>query len=39
VSVKKIPFERLFEGVMNGEITDAMTIAAVLKLKIMLDNV
>lgn len=39
LSVKKIPFERLFEWVMNGEITDAMTIAAVLKLKIMLDNV
>jgi ADP-ribose pyrophosphatase len=36
LQVKKIPFEDLFQLVMNGEIEDAMTVAAVLKLKLML---
>lgn len=36
LQVKKIPFETLFQMVMNGEISDAMTIAAVLKLKLLL---
>jgi ADP-ribose pyrophosphatase len=36
LSLKKIPFDDLFNRVMNGEIEDAMTIAAVLKLKILL---
>jgi 8-oxo-dGTP pyrophosphatase MutT (NUDIX family) len=36
LQVKKVPFETLFQMVMNGEITDAMTIAAVLKLKLLL---
>ena len=36
LQVKKIPFESLFQMVMNGEISDAMTIAAVLKLKLLL---
>lgn len=34
--VKKVPFQTLYERVMNGEITDAMTVGAVLKLKLML---
>jgi len=38
LQVKKIPFSELFEMVMNGEITDAMSVAAVLKLKILLDK-
>jgi len=36
LTIKKIPFDTLFNMVMNGEIEDAMTIAAVLKLKFML---
>lgn len=36
LQVKKVPFETLFQMVMNGEISDAMTIAAVLKLKLLL---
>ena len=36
LSLKKIPFDDLFNRVMNGDIEDAMTIAAVLKLKIIL---
>lgn len=31
----KLPFEDVFEKVMNGEITDSITVAAVLKLKVM----
>jgi 8-oxo-dGTP pyrophosphatase MutT (NUDIX family) len=36
LQVKKVPFDTLFQMVMTGEITDAMTIAAVLKLKLLL---
>jgi ADP-ribose pyrophosphatase len=36
LALKKIPFESLFQMVLNGEIQDAMTVAAVLKLKLML---
>ena len=36
LKIKKIPFEDLFQMVMNNEITDAMTVAAVLKLKFLL---
>lgn len=36
--LKKTPFDSLFQMVMNGEIEDAMTIAAVMKLKIMMQN-
>ncbi|SMO54829.1 NUDIX domain-containing protein [Solitalea koreensis] len=36
--IKKIPFEQVFEMVMKGQITDSMTIAAVLKVKFLLDN-
>jgi 8-oxo-dGTP pyrophosphatase MutT (NUDIX family) len=38
LEVKKIPFERVFNMVMNGEIKDALTVAAVLKVKLMLDK-
>ncbi len=34
--LRKIPFEELFQMVMRGDITDAMTVAAVLKLKLVL---
>lgn len=36
LQIQKIPFEELYQWVMSGEITDAMTVAAVLKLKLLL---
>jgi hypothetical protein len=38
LQLKKVPFETLFQMVMNGEVQDAMSVAAVLKLKLMLGN-
>ncbi|HET6243326.1 MAG: NUDIX hydrolase [Bacteroidetes bacterium] len=38
LQVKKIPFDELFQMVMNGEITDSMSVAAVLKTKILIDS-
>lgn len=35
LSVKKLPFEDAFQMVMNGEITDSLSVAAILKLKII----
>ncbi len=35
---KKIPFNALFNMVMNGEITDSLTVAGVLKLQHILNN-
>lgn len=34
--IKRIPFEEAYQMVLNGEITDAMSVAALLKLKLML---
>lgn len=34
--VKKIPFQELYEMVKNGEVTDSMTVAAVLRVKLMM---
>jgi ADP-ribose pyrophosphatase len=34
--VYKVPFERVYEMVCNNEITDSLTVAAVLRVKIML---
>lgn len=36
LSVRKMPFETAFQMVMNGEITDSISVAAILKLKLML---
>jgi len=37
--VKKLPFETVYQMVCKGEITDSMTVAAVLRLKLlMLEN-
>lgn len=33
LEIKKIPFEEAFEMVMKGEITDSMSVAAILKMK------
>ena len=38
LQVKKIPFEKLFQMVMNNEIMDAPTIIAVLKAKWLMTN-
>jgi 8-oxo-dGTP pyrophosphatase MutT (NUDIX family) len=35
--VKKIPFQKAFEMVMNGEITDSLSVAGILKAKHLLD--
>jgi len=36
--VKKMPFEDVYQMVLNGEITDSMSVAAVLKAKLMMLN-
>ena len=36
LEIKKIPFEELYQMVMRGEITDSLTIATVMKVKLML---
>lgn len=38
LQVKKIPFQEGFDMVMNGKITDSLSVAGILKLKILLDN-
>jgi 8-oxo-dGTP pyrophosphatase MutT (NUDIX family) len=38
LQIKKIPFEKLFEMVLNGEISDAMTIMAVFKTNYLIQN-
>lgn len=39
LTVKKIPFEQVYQMVANGEITDSLTVAAILKTKLlMLEN-
>ncbi len=34
--IKKLPFEEVYQMVCRGEITDAMTVAAVLKVKLLI---
>jgi len=36
LNVQRIPFEELYNRVMNGQITDSMTVAATLKVKLLL---
>jgi 8-oxo-dGTP pyrophosphatase MutT (NUDIX family) len=38
LKTKKIPFQTLFEMVLNGDITDAMTIMAVYKTNYLIQN-
>jgi 8-oxo-dGTP pyrophosphatase MutT (NUDIX family) len=38
LQLKKIPFDEAYQWVMDGKITDAITVAAVLKTKIMLER-
>jgi 8-oxo-dGTP pyrophosphatase MutT (NUDIX family) len=35
ITVKRLPFEEVFQQVMSGEITDAMTVAAVMKVRLL----
>ena len=37
VEVVKMPFDELYQRVMSGELTDAKTVAATLKTKLLLD--
>ena len=36
LAIRKLPFEEVYRMVQQGEITDSMTVAAVLKFKLML---
>lgn len=36
--VKKLPFENVFQMVLEGKITDAMSVMGILKVKYMIDN-
>ena len=36
LQVKKIPFDKVYEMVLNGEITDSMSVAGILKLKLLM---
>lgn len=36
LQIKKLPFEEVYQMVERGEITDAMSVAAILKVKLML---
>ncbi len=36
--VRKLPFQEAYQMVMNGEITDSMSVAGILKTKLLLDQ-
>lgn len=38
LQVKKLPFNQLFEMTMKGEITDSMSVGAILKTKFLIDK-
>ena len=38
LEIKKLPFNRAYEMVMNSEITDSMSVAAILKYKLLTTN-
>lgn len=38
LQIKKLPFNTVYEMVMDGRIKDALTVTAVLKVKLMLDK-
>jgi len=35
ITVKRLPFEEVFQRVMSGEITDAITVASVMKVRLL----
>ncbi|MCB0765214.1 MAG: DNA mismatch repair protein MutT, partial [Flavobacteriales bacterium] len=38
LAMRKLPFAELFEMVMRGELRDSLTVAAVLKVQLMLQR-
>jgi 8-oxo-dGTP pyrophosphatase MutT (NUDIX family) len=38
LAIKKLPFKRVFEMVISGEITDAVSVAAIFKANYLLEN-
>lgn len=38
LKIRKLPFDELVEMTMRGEVTDGMSVATILKVKIMLDK-
>ena len=38
LQVKKLPFEEVFQMVMRGEIKDALSVASILKVKLLLNS-
>lgn len=38
LQIKKLPFNDVYEMVMNGEITDTLTVAGILKTKLLIDK-
>lgn len=38
IAIKKIPFSKAFQMVINGEITDSISVAAILKLNYLFDK-
>ena len=36
LSIRKLPFSEVYEMVLDGRITDSMSVAAILKLKLLL---
>lgn len=38
LTIKKLPFDEIFQMVLNGEIKDALSVASILKTKILLDK-
>jgi hypothetical protein len=38
LEIRKVPFTQAFEMVMNGEITDSLSVAGILKAKILMDK-
>jgi len=38
LQVKKVPFDEVYQMVMNGEIRDSITVATILKAKILIDK-
>lgn len=38
LEIRKLPFDQFYQMVINGEITDSITVAAALRVKIMMDE-
>lgn len=38
LQIKKVPFDKVFEMVIKGEITDALAVAGIFKVKYMIDK-